>query len=99
MAFGDEVLSVDEGCVLLLARAGSESTSFRRCATDARAELNWSNLHAGPDFAEASSRQAAYAPVRRDAEVEILTTDSIPARFHFSNFEESVLDRSGRLSS
>jgi hypothetical protein len=29
--------------------------------TDARAELNWSNLHAGPDFAKASSRQAAYA--------------------------------------
>jgi len=37
----------------------------------------------------------AYAPVRRDAqaEVEKLTAGSIPARFHFSNFEKSVLDR------
>ena len=43
----------------------------------------------------------AYAPVRRDAhaEAEKLTAGSIPARFHFYNFEESVLDRSGaRLS-
>ena len=40
--------------------------------------------------------QAAYAPVRRDAhaEVEKSTTGYILARFHFSNFEESVLDRS-----
>jgi len=38
----------------------------------------------------------AYAPVRRDAHaaVEKLTAGSIPAPFHFSNFEESVLDRS-----
>jgi hypothetical protein len=69
---------------------------LRRCTTDARAELNWSNLHAGPDFAKASSRQAAYAPLRRDAhaEVEKLTGGSIPAPFYFSNFEESVLNRS-----
>ena len=60
-----------------------------------RAELNWSNLHAGPDFAEASSRQAAYASMRRDAhaEVEKLTGGSAPAPFHFSSFGESVLDR------
>jgi hypothetical protein len=59
----------------------------------ARAELNWSNLHAGPDFAKASSWLAAFAPVRRDAhaDVEKLTTGSILARFHFFNFEESVL--------
>jgi hypothetical protein len=38
----------------------------------------------------------AYAPVRRDAyaEVEKLTGGSIPTPFHFSNFEESFLDRS-----
>jgi len=38
----------------------------------------------------------AYAPVRRNvhAEVEKLRADSMPAPFHFSNFEESVLDRS-----
>ena len=38
----------------------------------------------------------AYAPVRRDAhaEVEEITAGSIPAPFHFFNFEESVLDRS-----
>jgi hypothetical protein len=61
----------------------------------ARAELNWSNLHAGPDFAEPSSRQAAYAPLRRDvhAEVEKLTGGSIPAPFHSFSFEASVLDR------
>ena len=36
----------------------------------------------------------AYAPVRREAhaEVEKLTAGSIPASFHFSNFEESVLE-------
>ena len=39
----------------------------------------------------------AYAPVRRDAhaQVEELTRASLPALFHFSNFEKSVLDRSG----
>jgi hypothetical protein len=31
----------------------------------------WSNLHAGPDYAKASSRQAAYAAVRRDAHAEV----------------------------
>ena len=36
-----------------LARAGRKATSFRRCTTNARAELNWSNQHAGPDFVEA----------------------------------------------
>ena len=56
----------------------------------------WSNLHAGPDFAKASSGRLRML-VRRDAhaEVEKLTADSMPAPFHFSNFEESVLDRSG----
>src|ERR1700757_3907507 len=32
---------------------------YYRCSS----RLNWSNLHAGPDFAEASSRQAAYADI------------------------------------
>jgi len=38
----------------------------------------------------------AYAPVPRDAhaELEKLTAGSILARFHFSSFEESVLERS-----
>jgi len=38
----------------------------------------------------------AYAPVRPDAhaQVEELTGASLPAPFHFSNFEKSVLDRS-----
>jgi hypothetical protein len=36
----------------------------------ARAEFNCSNLDAGPDFAKASSRQAAHAPVRGDAHAE-----------------------------
>ena len=71
-----------------MARAGRKPTSLRRCTTDARAELNWSNLHAGPDFVEAG----AYAPVRRDAyaKVEKLTAGCMPARFHFSHFEEST---------
>jgi len=65
-------------------------------SADARADLDRSNLHAGPDFAKASSRQAAYAPVHRDvhAEVEILTGGFIPTPLHFSDFEESFLDRS-----
>ena len=39
-------------------------------STDARIEPNSSNLHAGPDFAKAWSRQAAYAPVGRDAHAD-----------------------------
>jgi len=39
----------------------------------------------------------AYAPLRRDAHagVEKLAAGSTPAPLHFSNFGESVLDRSG----
>jgi len=76
----------------IIARAGRKPASFRRCTTNARAELNWSNLHAGPDFVEAG----AYAPLRRDAhaQVEELTRASLLEPFHSSNFEKSVLDRS-----
>jgi len=37
----------------------------------------------------------AYAPVRRDAHAAVveLAAGSLPAPFHFSNFEKSVLDR------
>jgi len=64
-----------------LARAGSKPISFRRYTTNARAELYWSNLHAGPDFVEAG----AYAPVRRDAhpQVKKLTGSSLPGPFPF----------------
>ena len=64
----------------IIARAGRKPTSFRRCTTNARAELNWSNLHAGPDFVEAG----AYAPVRRDAHAAVveLPAGSIPASCH-----------------
>ena len=47
------------------ARAGRKS--FRRSTADARAKLEWSYLHAGPDFVEAG----AYAPVRRDAHADV----------------------------
>ena len=71
-------------------RAGRKPTSFCRCAAGARAELNWSNLHAGRVCSRTPKRSC------RGGEIKGWLNTSA---FSFSNFEKSILDRSDRPES